>query len=57
MANEYFTLMNKARKKGLDSFIYNDTMYVASKTKTGLVVYKKKPHAKTYTAKLSKTKK
>ena len=57
MANEYFTLMNKARKKGLDSFIYNDTMYVASKTKTGLVVYKKKPHAKTYTVKLSKTKK
>jgi hypothetical protein len=42
MANEYFTLMNKARKEGAESFTYNGKTYVATKTKTGLVVYKLK---------------
>jgi hypothetical protein len=42
MANEYFNKMNKARKEGAKSFEYNGNTYVASKTKTGIVVYKKK---------------
>ena len=42
MANEYFNKMNKARKEGAKSFEYNGNTYVASKTKTGVVVYKKK---------------
>lgn len=42
MANEYFTLMNKARKEGASSFTYNGVTYVATKTKTGMTVYKKK---------------
>jgi hypothetical protein len=42
MANDYFTKMNKARKEGAKSFEYNGNTYVASKTKTGIVVYKKK---------------
>tara|TARA_R110000737_G_C14479861_1_gene468311 strand:+ start:421 stop:672 length:252 start_codon:yes stop_codon:yes gene_type:complete len=39
--NKYFELMNAARKKGSKSFKYNGNTYKASKTKTGLVVYKK----------------
>ena len=42
MANEYFTLMNKARKEGAKSFTYNGKTYVATKTKTGMIVYKQK---------------
>lgn len=42
MANEYFTLMNKARKENAKSFTYKGSTYVASKTKTGITVYKKK---------------
>ena len=42
MANEYFTKMNKARREGAKSFTYNGKTYVASKTKTGMTVYKEK---------------
>jgi hypothetical protein len=42
MANKYFTLMNKARKEGAKSFTYDGKTYVASKTKTGMMVYKSK---------------
>jgi len=42
MANEYFSKMNKARKDGAKSFSYNGKTYVASKTKTGMMVYKEK---------------
>jgi hypothetical protein len=42
MANEYFSKMNKARKAGEKSFVYNGKTYVASKTKTGMIVYKEK---------------
>lgn len=42
MANEYMTKLNKARKSGAKSFTHNGNTYVSSKTKTGLVVYKKK---------------
>ena len=40
MANVYFTKMNKARKEGAASFTYNGKTYVATKTKTGMIVYK-----------------
>jgi hypothetical protein len=42
MANEYFSKMNKARVEGAASFTHNGKTYVASKTKTGMVVYKSK---------------
>jgi hypothetical protein len=42
MANEYFTKMNKARREGATSFTYNGKTYVATKTKTGMIVYKAK---------------
>ena len=42
MANEYFTKMNKARREGATSFTYNGKTYVATKTKTGMIVYKSK---------------
>ena len=42
MANDYFNKMNKARKDGAKSFTNNGKTYVASKTKTGMVVYKSK---------------
>ena len=42
MANEYFTKMNKARNEGAKSFTYNGKTYVATKSKTGLTVYKAK---------------
>jgi hypothetical protein len=42
MANEYFTLMNNARKEGANSFTYKGKTYVAAKTKTGITVYKLK---------------
>tara|TARA_B110000908_G_C10223623_1_gene436721 strand:+ start:1607 stop:1768 length:162 start_codon:yes stop_codon:yes gene_type:complete len=40
--NEYFKKMNAARKKGAKSFSYKGDTYVAKKSKTGLMVYKKK---------------
>ena len=43
--NEYFDKMNKARKEGASSFEYKGKTFVASKTKTGVVVYKSKPSA------------
>tara|TARA_R100001369_G_C3311063_1_gene167331 strand:- start:857 stop:994 length:138 start_codon:yes stop_codon:yes gene_type:complete len=40
--NEYFKKMNAARKKGVKSFLYKGATYVGKKTKTGILVYKKK---------------
>lgn len=40
--NGYFTAMLQAKKNNLQSFEYNGKTYVASKTKTGLTVYKAK---------------
>ena len=40
--NSYFTAMLEAKKNNLESFEYNGKTYVASKTKTGLTVYKAK---------------
>ncbi len=40
--NEYFKKMNKARKQGAKSFTHNGKTYVATKTKTGMIVYKQK---------------
>ena len=40
--NGYFKAMLEAKKKGASSFEYNGKTYVASKTKTGLTVYKSK---------------
>jgi hypothetical protein len=37
MANEYFTMMNKARKEGAESFTYNGKTYVATKTKNTVI--------------------
>jgi len=42
MANDYFKLMNVARKKGAESFTYKGKTYVAVKTNTGMTVYKAK---------------
>jgi len=41
MANAYMTALNKARKSKAPSFTYNGTTYKKTKTKTGLVIYKK----------------
>jgi hypothetical protein len=40
--NGYFTVMLEAKKNNSQSFSYNGKTYVASKTKTGLTVYKAK---------------
>jgi hypothetical protein len=40
--NGYFTAMLEAKKNNLQSFEYNGKTYIASKTKTGLTVYKAK---------------
>jgi hypothetical protein len=40
--NGYFKAMLEAKKSGASSFQYNGKTYVASKTKTGLTVYKSK---------------
>lgn len=40
--NGYFKEMLEAKKKKLASFEYNGKTYVASKTKTGIIVYKAK---------------
>ena len=39
--NEYFTLMNDARKNNKSSFMYKGNKYVQTTSKTGLKVYKK----------------
>lgn len=40
--NEFFKKMIKAKKSGAKSFTYKGNTYVAKKTKTGLLTYKKK---------------
>jgi len=40
--NEYMTKLAAARKSGAKSFDYKGKTYVASKTKTGMVIYKTK---------------
>ncbi len=40
--NEYFKKMNAARKTGAKSFSYKGSTYVGTKSKTGMLVYKKK---------------
>tara|TARA_B100001059_G_C17673025_1_gene495571 strand:+ start:305 stop:433 length:129 start_codon:yes stop_codon:yes gene_type:complete len=42
MANAFMTKKNKAVKSGASSFTYNGNTYVRSKTKTGMVIFKKK---------------
>jgi hypothetical protein len=44
--NAFMQQMHKARKSGAPSFVYKSTTYSRSKTKTGLVVYKKGKAAK-----------
>ena len=40
--NAYMVAKERARKSGKKSFSYNGSTYVASKTKTGMMIYKKK---------------
>ena len=40
--NGYFKAMLEAKKNNSASFTYNGKTYVASKTKTGMTVYKAK---------------
>ena len=40
--NDYFKKMNAARKSGAKSFTYKGKTYVSKKTKTGMLIYKKK---------------
>lgn len=40
--NGYFKAMLEAKAQSAESFEYNGKTYVASKTKTGLTVYKAK---------------
>tara|TARA_Y100000389_G_scaffold113651_1_gene110761 strand:- start:4117 stop:4254 length:138 start_codon:yes stop_codon:yes gene_type:complete len=40
--NAYMVAKEKARKSGKSSFTYNGNTYVGKKTKTGMMVYKKK---------------
>ena len=40
--NGYFSAMLEAKKSNKASFTYNGKTYVASKTKTGMTVYKAK---------------
>jgi len=40
--NEYFKKMIKAKKSGAKSFVYKGNTYVGKKSKTGMVVYKKR---------------
>ncbi|MHA2036551.1 MAG: hypothetical protein ACW98X_08970 [Promethearchaeota archaeon] len=46
MVNAYLTKVNKARKSDAKSFEYNGETYVQGKTKTGMVIYKKKAGSK-----------
>ena len=52
--NEYFKAMSKARKSGAKSFTYSGGTYVRSKTKTGMIIYKKKGGATKKTGKMAK---
>ncbi len=40
--NAYMVAKERARKSGKKSFSYNGSTYVGKKTKTGMMVYKKK---------------
>lgn len=40
--NAYMTALSKARKAKAKSFVYKGNTYVMGKTKTGLIIYKKK---------------
>ena len=40
--NEFFKKMVKAKKSGAKSFTYKGKTYVGKKSKTGMMVYKKK---------------
>jgi len=40
--NEFFKKMLKAKKSGAKSFVYNGKTYVSKKSKTGMLIYKKK---------------
>jgi len=40
--NAYMKAKETARKSGKKSFSYKGSTYVASKTKTGMMIYKKK---------------
>jgi len=40
--NEFFKKMVKAKKSGAKSFVYNGKTYVSKKSKTGMLIYKKK---------------
>ena len=40
--NQFFSMMQSARKAGKSSFTYKGHTYVAHTTKTGLKTYKKK---------------
>ena len=52
--NEYFKAMSKARKSGAKTFAYAGGTYVRGKTKTGMVIYKKKGGATKKTDKMEK---
>ena len=39
--NAYMIAVNKARKSNAKSFVYKGITYVQSKTKTGMIIYKK----------------
>ena len=40
--NAYFTKMLAAKKKNAPSFSHNGNTYVKKKTKTGMIIYKKR---------------
>jgi len=40
--NAFMQAKEKARKSGAKSFSYKGSTYVASKTKTGMTIYKKR---------------
>ena len=40
--NEFFTAMLKAKRNKARSFTYKGKTYVGKKTKTGMLIYKKK---------------
>ena len=46
--NAYMTALQKARKSKAPSFEYNGKTYKQGKTKTGLIIYKKKWDLITY---------
>jgi|TARA_R110000824_G_scaffold144586_1_gene312558 hypothetical protein len=40
--NDYFKAMLKAKRSNAKSFTYKGSTYVSKKTKTGMLIYKKK---------------